>query len=65
MIAYPDIDPVAFQIGPVKVHWYGLMYLFGFGAGWLLGRVAARDPRRNWSGAAVDAFWASRTVFCQ
>nr|WP_320048260.1 prolipoprotein diacylglyceryl transferase [uncultured Desulfuromonas sp.] len=30
MIAYPDIDPVAFQIGPFAVRWYGLMYLAGF-----------------------------------
>ncbi|NIR61571.1 MAG: prolipoprotein diacylglyceryl transferase, partial [Gammaproteobacteria bacterium] len=55
MVAFPDIDPVAFSVGPVKVHWYGLMYLFGFGAGWLLGRVrAARDPWRQWSSGAVD-----------
>lgn len=54
MIAYPDIDPVAFHLGPVKIHWYGLMYLFGFIIGWWLGRVRAKDPRRNWSGVAVD-----------
>lgn len=28
--AYPNIDPVAFQVGPIAVHWYGLSYLFGF-----------------------------------
>ena len=54
MIAFPDIDPVAFQVGPLKVHWYGLMYLFGFGSGWMLGRIRAKDPWRNWSAAAVD-----------
>lgn len=27
---YPNIDPIAFRIGPVAVHWYGLSYLFGF-----------------------------------
>ena len=54
MIAYPDIDPVAFHVGPVKIHWYGLMYLFGFVVGWWLARVRAKDPRRNWSGGAVD-----------
>ena len=27
---YPHIDPVAFRIGPIAVHWYGLSYLFGF-----------------------------------
>ena len=28
---FPQIDPVIFQIGPLAVRWYGLMYLFGFG----------------------------------
>jgi phosphatidylglycerol:prolipoprotein diacylglycerol transferase len=27
---YPNIDPVAFRLGPIAVHWYGLSYLFGF-----------------------------------
>ncbi len=42
MLTYPDIDPVAIQLGPVAIHWYGLMYLIGFGAAWLLGRWRAR-----------------------
>ncbi|HEX3466138.1 MAG TPA: prolipoprotein diacylglyceryl transferase [Candidatus Elarobacter sp.] len=28
--SYPNIDPIAFRIGPVAVHWYGLSYLLGF-----------------------------------
>jgi phosphatidylglycerol---prolipoprotein diacylglyceryl transferase len=54
MIAFPDINPVAVALGPVKIHWYGLMYLLGFATAWWLGRVRAKDPRRDWSGAAVD-----------
>ena len=27
MLPYPEIDPVAIALGPVKVHWYGLAYL--------------------------------------
>lgn len=41
MLAHPFIDPVAFQIGPIKVHWYGIMYLVGFAAFWWLGRLRA------------------------
>jgi phosphatidylglycerol:prolipoprotein diacylglycerol transferase len=37
VIAQPNIDPVAFSIGPLAVRWYGLMYLAGFAAAWLLG----------------------------
>lgn len=44
MIPYPKIDPIAVAVGPLKVHWYGLMYLLGFAAGWALGRVRARKP---------------------
>jgi phosphatidylglycerol:prolipoprotein diacylglycerol transferase len=54
MIAFPDINPIALELGPVKIHWYGLMYLIGFGIAWALGRIRARDPRRDWSAAAVD-----------
>ncbi|NII11427.1 prolipoprotein diacylglyceryl transferase [Oleiagrimonas sp. C23AA] len=41
------IDPVALALGPVKIHWYGLMYLLGFAGGWWLGerrRQAGRLP---------------------
>ena len=37
MLAHPDIDPIAFHLGPLAVRWYGLMYLAGFGAAWWLG----------------------------
>ncbi|MBM4218360.1 MAG: prolipoprotein diacylglyceryl transferase [Gammaproteobacteria bacterium] len=54
MIAYPDIDPVAFSLGPVKVHWYGLMYVLGFVAGWWLGRRRAAAPGSTWKPVDVD-----------
>jgi len=38
MLHHPQFDPIAFQIGPLSVHWYGLMYLLGFALAWLLGR---------------------------
>jgi phosphatidylglycerol---prolipoprotein diacylglyceryl transferase len=37
MLVHPNIDPIAFSIGPLAVRWYGLMYLVGFAAGWWLG----------------------------
>lgn len=41
---YPHIDPVAVRIGPLAVHWYGLMYLIGIFVGWyLLVRRCRRD----------------------
>jgi len=37
VLIHPNIDPVAIQIGPLAVRWYGLMYLAGFMAAWWLG----------------------------
>ncbi|NBB82278.1 MAG: prolipoprotein diacylglyceryl transferase, partial [Alphaproteobacteria bacterium] len=54
MLHYPDIDPVAFAIGPLQVHWYGLMYLAGFAAAWLLGRWRASRPGSGWTLEMVD-----------
>jgi phosphatidylglycerol:prolipoprotein diacylglycerol transferase len=48
VIKYPDIDPVAIAIGPLKLRWYGIMYLIGFWAGWWLARVRARRPGSGW-----------------
>lgn len=48
MIMFPNIDPVAISIGPLKVHWYGIMYLVAFTAGWYLGRVRAKKPQSGW-----------------
>lgn len=45
MIYLHDIDPIAFSLGPIKVHWYGIMYLLGFGAAWWLGRQRIRAGR--------------------
>jgi len=41
-IAYPTIDPIAFSIGPIAVHWYGIAYLVGFVAAALILRALAR-----------------------
>lgn len=39
---FPEIDPVALQLGPLSIRWYGLMYLIGFAVAWWLGRLRAR-----------------------
>ncbi|NOQ35217.1 MAG: prolipoprotein diacylglyceryl transferase [Methylococcaceae bacterium] len=44
MLSYPNIDPVALDLGVVKIHWYGLMYLLGFAAVYFLGQYRAKQP---------------------
>jgi phosphatidylglycerol:prolipoprotein diacylglycerol transferase len=54
MLTYPHINPVAISVGPVRVHWYGIMYLIGFVAGWWLARYRARRPGSTWTALEVD-----------
>ena len=49
MIQYPNINPVLLKIGPVKIHWYGVMYLIGFLGGWLLARYRAKKSNGLWT----------------
>lgn len=42
MWTYPNIDPVALALGPVAIHWYGLMYVIGFASAWFLGLQRAK-----------------------
>ena len=42
VIPYPIIDPIAFEVGPLAVRWYGLAYMSGILLGWLYGRISCR-----------------------
>ena len=42
MIAYPNINPIAVDLGFISVHWYGVSYVVGILAAWLLLRYRAR-----------------------
>lgn len=48
MLQAPQFDPVALRLGPLAVHWYGLMYLLAFALVYLLGRYRIkRGPGGN------------------
>ena len=62
MLMHPQFDPVAVRIGPLAVHWYGLMYLAGFAMFVWLGRRRLRhEPYRSlgWQPRDVEdiLFW--------
>jgi phosphatidylglycerol:prolipoprotein diacylglycerol transferase len=38
MLTYPEIDPIIFGLGPLKVRWYGLMYVVAFLLAWWLAK---------------------------
>ena len=57
---HPQIDPVALQLGPIAVHWYGLTYLAAFGLFIWLGTLRLRhEPFASLSGAHA---WSRKDV---
>lgn len=54
MLTYPNISPEAISLGPLSIHWYGIMYLVGFTGGWWLARRRAARPDSGWSQQQVD-----------
>lgn len=60
MLMYPQFDPVALQLGPLAIHWYGLTYLAAFGLFlWLGHRRLQHPPFAQLSG---DAAWTRKDV---
>ena len=57
MLIHPAINPVALQLGPVAVHWYGLTYLAAFGLFMFLGTRRLRHAPY-----AGDTGWGFRDV---
>ena len=54
MIEYPNIDPVAVSLGPISIHWYGIMYLIGFLGAYLLGNYRAKLSNGAWNEEKVS-----------
>jgi phosphatidylglycerol:prolipoprotein diacylglycerol transferase len=60
MLIHPSINPVALQLGPVALHWYGLMYLAAFGLFMWLAHLRLRHaPFVHRVGAAA---WTRKDV---
>ncbi|WP_058534079.1 prolipoprotein diacylglyceryl transferase [Legionella saoudiensis] len=54
MLHYPYINPVAFSLGPIQVHWYGLMYLIGFVSAWLLAHWRMKHYKLDWNSDQIS-----------
>ena len=60
MLIHPQINPIALQLGPLAVHWYGLTYLAAFGLFMFLGfRRLRHEPYASMSGAGA---WSRKDV---
>ena len=64
MLPYPQIDPVAIALGPLKIHWYGLMYLVGIGGAWLLASRRLERFDATWTKDKLSdlVFWVAMGV---
>ncbi len=49
MLQFPEIDPVAFSVGPLQVRWYGICYIVGIVAAWGLMNLRIRQPQYDWN----------------
>ena len=60
-VAFPAIDPVAIEIGPLAIRWYALAYVVGILLGWRYMIVLARRPPGLITARHVDDFvvWAT------
>jgi phosphatidylglycerol---prolipoprotein diacylglyceryl transferase len=55
MLAFPEIDPVALDLGLVQIRWYGISYICGILLAWYLLRSRAlRLPERGWTPLLVS-----------
>ena len=61
MFIYPHVNPIAYQLGPLAVHWYGLMYIIGFFSAWALGKYRIKNNLLN---TPVNADQLSDLIFC-
>lgn len=54
MLHHPNFDPIAISLGPVSIHWYGLMYLCAFASAWFLGRYLTKRPHAAITAVQMD-----------
>ncbi|MEZ5643574.1 MAG: prolipoprotein diacylglyceryl transferase [Burkholderiaceae bacterium] len=60
MLTHPEIDPVALQLGPLAIHWYGLTYLAAFGLFYWLG--TRRLHHEPYASTTSPAPWGRRDI---
>lgn len=49
MFIYPNINPIAIKIGPIKIYWYGVMYIIAFAMAWGLALLRTRKKGSTWT----------------
>lgn len=53
-LSFPNINPVALELGVIKIHWYGVMYLVAFAIAWYLANRQAAKAGSGWNADQVS-----------
>lgn len=63
-LAYPHIDPIAIELGPIAIRWYAIAYIAGLMLGWRYVKWLASKPPHAMRDIDVDDFlvWATLGV---
>jgi phosphatidylglycerol:prolipoprotein diacylglycerol transferase len=54
MFTFPQFDPVALSLGPISIHWYGIMYIIAFGGAWALATYRMRKVPGEWTAEQIS-----------
>ena len=49
MFTFPQFNPVVISLGPLSIHWYGVMYIIAFGGAWVLASYRRNMKPNQWS----------------
>ena len=49
MFTFPEFNPVVISLGPLSIHWYGVMYIIAFGGAWVLASYRRNMKPNQWS----------------
>lgn len=62
---FPNIDPILFSVGPISLHWYGAMYLFGVLGALFLANRRIKQSNSGWTKSQVEnlLFWGFIGLF--
>ena len=54
MLTFPQFDPVALAIGPISIHWYGVMYIIAFCGAWALASYRGKKMPGHWNAEQIS-----------
>ncbi|OGV27608.1 MAG: prolipoprotein diacylglyceryl transferase [Legionellales bacterium RIFCSPHIGHO2_12_FULL_37_14] len=54
MINYPNFNPVALSLGPLRIYWYGIMYLLAFFLAYIIASMRVKKYKLSWKKTELE-----------